>query len=134
MWVSPVVLGLTSLELSRLNPAVQPDTLTPEQKQAVRQVLRGKSDREIARLLRQSYRLLNLHRRCRSGVSHRECRTDYELLLLGRMRDQPMERLFHHSTAARMPWRRKRGSLSALCLRGRQRSICQGDIQSLPNG
>jgi len=59
------------------------NTLTASQKAAIRKILRAKSDREIARLLRQSYRVLNLHRRQRSTISHRERWTDYELRLLG---------------------------------------------------
>ena len=72
------------------------DTFTASQKAAVRELIRAKSDREIARLLRQSYRLLNLHRRGRSTVSHRERWTDYELRLLGRIRDEELAKLLPH--------------------------------------
>ena len=71
-----------------------------QQQTAVRAILRAKSDREIARLLRRSYRLLNLHRRRRSSWSHRERWTDYELRLLGRMRDEKLARLFRRSVGA----------------------------------
>ena len=61
------------------------DALTPTQQSAIRKLIRAKSDREIARLLRQSHRLRTLHRRRRSCISHRERWTDYELRLLGQM-------------------------------------------------
>src|SRR6266496_6836127 len=51
---------------------VPPNSETAAEREAIRDLIRAKSDREIARLLRKSYRLLNLHRRRRSTVSHRE--------------------------------------------------------------
>jgi hypothetical protein len=42
--------------------------LTAAQRLAIQKLIRAKSDREIARLLRKSHRLLNLHCRRRSGV------------------------------------------------------------------
>lgn len=80
--------------------AVPPDSLTPAQKAAVRELIRAKSDREIARLLRQSHRLLNLHRRVRSGRIVREQWTEYELRLLGRIRDERLAKLIHRSAGA----------------------------------
>ena len=71
-----------------------------QQQTAVRAILRAKSDREIARLLRRSHRLLNLHRRRRSNRSHRERWTDYELRLLGRIRDKELARLLRRSVTA----------------------------------
>jgi len=59
-----------------------------------------KSDREIARLLRQSHRLLNLRRRHRSGISHRERWTDYELRLLGRILDEELAKLLRRGVSA----------------------------------
>src|SRR5205823_12479466 len=76
------------------------DTFTASQKAAVRELIRAKSDREIARLLRQSYRLLNLHRRRRSTISHRERWTDYELRLLGRIRDEELAKLIRRGVTA----------------------------------
>src|SRR5215472_980226 len=74
--------------------------VTDAEKHAVRALIRAKSDREIARLLRKSYRLLNLNRRRRSGVSHRELWQDYELRLLGRIRDEQLARLLKRSSGA----------------------------------
>ena len=71
-----------------------------EQQQAIREILRAKTDREIARMLRQSYRLLNLHKRKPSNISHREPWTEYELKLLGKMRDEEMSKIFTRSTTA----------------------------------
>ena len=50
----------------------------------IQKLIRAKSDREIAHLLRRSYHLLNPHRR-RSNVSHRERWADYELRFVGRI-------------------------------------------------
>src|SRR5438128_7638719 len=69
------------------------EKLSAAQRMAVQSIIRAKSDREIARLLRQSHRLLNLHRRRRSTISHRERWTDYELRLLGRIRDEELAKL-----------------------------------------
>jgi len=63
-------------------------------------LIRAKSDREIARLLRKSYHVLNLHRRLHLSVSHRERGTDYELRLLGRIRDGELAKLLRRSSAA----------------------------------
>ena len=60
---------------------------------AIREIVRAKADREIARLLRRSYRLLNLHRRRRSTISNRERWQNYELRLLGRIRDEELAKL-----------------------------------------
>src|SRR5580698_7431576 len=73
------------------------DRLTARQQSAVRQIIRAKSDREIARLLRQSYRLLNLHRRRRASRAHPQRWTDYEVRLLGRMRDEELAKLLHRT-------------------------------------
>jgi hypothetical protein len=73
------------------------DSLTRTQRLAIRELLRAKSDREIARLLRQSYRVLNLHRRRGSGRSHHEKWTRYELRLLGRIRDEEFGVLLRRS-------------------------------------
>jgi hypothetical protein len=48
------------------------EKLTGFQRSAIQILIQAKSDREIARLSRQSHRLLNLHRRRRSTISHRE--------------------------------------------------------------
>lgn len=64
-----------------------------EQQRTIRELLRAKSDREIARLLRLD------QRRC-SGISHRERWSEYELRLLGRMRDEPLAKLLRRSPAA----------------------------------
>src|SRR5207237_5407712 len=58
------------------------------------------ADLEIARLLRQSHRLLNIHRWRRSSVSHRERWTDYELRLLGRIRDEELAKLLRRGVTA----------------------------------
>jgi len=70
------------------------------EREAIRQLIRAKSDREIARLLRQSHRLLNIHRWRRSSVSHRERWTDYELRLLGRIRDEELAKLLRRGVTA----------------------------------
>src|SRR5438067_2224196 len=80
--------------------AMPPDKFTTAQQSAIRELIRAKSDREIARLLRQSYRLLNRHRRRRSSVSHRERWTDYELRLLGRIRDEELAKLLRRGVSA----------------------------------
>src|SRR5438132_12245207 len=67
---------------------------------AIREILRAKTDREIARLLRQSYRVLNLHKRQWTGRFHRERWTEYEIKLLGKMRDEEMSKIFKRSTTA----------------------------------
>jgi hypothetical protein len=76
------------------------EKLSAAQRLAIQNIIRAKSDREIARILRQSYRLLNLHHRRRSGWSRRERWMDYELRLLGRMRAKEMARLFRRSANA----------------------------------
>src|SRR5579859_2938492 len=76
------------------------EKLTPAQRLAVKQLIRARSDREIARLLRQSYQLLNLHRRRRPTISHRERWTNYELRLLGRIRDEELAKLLRRSRGA----------------------------------
>ena len=73
------------------------DKFTPAQQAAVREILHAKSDREIARLLRQSYRLLSLNRRRQSSRAHHEKWMPFELRLLGRMRDENLARLLHRS-------------------------------------
>ncbi len=73
---------------------------TTAERKAIREIIRAKSDREVARLLCQSYRLLNLHRRRRSTVSHRERWTDYELRLLGRIRDEELAKLLRRGVTA----------------------------------
>jgi hypothetical protein len=70
------------------------------QKSAIRRLIAAKSDREIARLPRQTYQLLNLHQRPRSNISHQERWLDYELKLLGRIRDEELARLLRRSQAA----------------------------------
>ena len=79
---------------------VTQEQLTATQRLAIRKLIHSKSDREIARLLRQSHRLLNLHRRRRSCVSHRERWADYELRLLGRIRDEELAKLVRRSPSA----------------------------------
>jgi len=74
--------------------------LTAKQKSAIRRLIAAKSDREIARLLRQTHRRLNLHQRPRSRISHRERWLDYELQLLGRMRDEELARFLRRSPGA----------------------------------
>src|SRR5437660_11376730 len=76
------------------------DKFTTAQQSAIRELIRAKSDREIARLLRQSHRLLNLDRRRRSTISHRERWTDYELRLLGRIRDEELAKLLRRGATA----------------------------------
>ena len=76
------------------------DKFTTAQQSAIRELIRAKSDREIARLLRQSHRLLNLRRRHRSGISHRERWTDYELRLLGRILDEELAKLLRRGVSA----------------------------------
>jgi len=75
---------LSIIRISYKDPTMQ-DGLTAAWQSAIKMLIRTKSDREIGRLLRKSYNLLNLHRRRRSSVSHRERWTDYELRLLGRI-------------------------------------------------
>jgi hypothetical protein len=76
------------------------DGMTAAQRLAIQKLIRAKSDREIARLLRKSYRLLNLHCRRRSGVSHSERWTDYELRLVGRIRDEELAKLLRRTAGA----------------------------------
>ncbi|MCW5558409.1 MAG: hypothetical protein KIT22_11335, partial [Verrucomicrobiae bacterium] len=83
--------------------------LTPAQRRAVQKLIEAKSDREIARLLGLSYRLLGLHRRPRSCISHREPWTDYELRLLGRIRDEEFARRFGRGVRAVGAMRRSLG-------------------------
>src|SRR5688572_15686794 len=80
--------------------AMPPNSQSVAEKKAIRELVRAKSDREIARLLRQSYGLLNLHRRRRSTISHRERWTNYELRLLGRIRDEELAKLLRRGVAA----------------------------------
>jgi hypothetical protein len=75
------------------------DGITAAQRLAIQKLIRAKSDREIARLLRKSHRLLNLHCRRRSGGSHSERWTDYELRLVGRIRDEELAKLLLNSIA-----------------------------------
>src|ERR1700734_3967720 len=74
--------------------------LSDAEKNAIRELIHAKSEREIARILRQSYQLLNLHRRRRSNISHREQWMDYELRLLGRMRDEELAKWLRRSPGA----------------------------------
>jgi len=76
------------------------EKFTGSKRSAIQRLIRAKSDREIARLLRQSHRLLNLHRRRRSSISHRERWTDYELHLLGRIRDDELAKLVRRGVTA----------------------------------
>ena len=76
------------------------DKLTTKQQSAIRGLIRAKSDGEFARLLRQSHRLLNLHRRRRSSILHRERWTDYELRLLGRIRNEELAKLLRRGVSA----------------------------------
>src|SRR4051812_5350149 len=73
---------------------------TAAEREAIRELIRAKSDREIGRLLRQSYRVLNLHRRRRSTSSHRERWTDYEIRRLGRIRDDELAKLVRRGVTA----------------------------------
>ncbi len=79
---------------------IMQDGITAAQRLAIQKLIRAKSDREIARLLRKSHRLLNLHCRRRSGVSHSERWTDYELRLVGRIRDEELAKLLRRSPSA----------------------------------
>ena len=81
------------------NESMLQDGLTAAQRLAIQKLIRAKSDREIALLLRRSYHLLNPHRR-RSNVSHRERWADYELRLVGRIRDEELAKLLRRSPAA----------------------------------
>src|SRR6266550_4289036 len=83
-----------------MNGRMPHDKFTTAQQSAIQKLIRAKSDREIARLLRQSYRLLNLNRRRRSSISHRERWTDYELRLLGRIRDEELAKLLRRGVSA----------------------------------
>ena len=76
------------------------DNLTTKHQLTICELIRAKSDLEIARLLRQSRRLLNLHRRRRSSISNRERWTDYELRLLGRIRDEELGKLLRRGVSA----------------------------------
>jgi hypothetical protein len=76
------------------------DGTTAAQRLAIRQLIRAKSDREIARLLRKSHRLLNLHCRRRSGGAQSERWTDYELRLVGRIRDEELAKLLRRTPGA----------------------------------
>jgi hypothetical protein len=82
------------------NEIMMRDGMTAAQRLAIKKLIRAKSDREIARLLRKSHRLLNLHRRQGSGVSHSERWTDYELRLVGRIRDEELAKLLRRSPGA----------------------------------
>src|SRR5712692_4724143 len=93
-------VGLRPEAISGMKDAVLEEKLTGSQRSAIQKLIRAKSDREIARLLRQSHRLLNLHRRRRSTISHRERWTDYELRLLGRIRDEALARLLRRGATA----------------------------------
>ena len=86
--------------ISGMKDPVLEEKLTGSQRSAIQKLIRAKSDREIARLLRQSHRLLNLHRRRRSSISHRERWTDYELRLLGRIRDEELAKLIRRGVTA----------------------------------
>lgn len=70
------------------------------QRLAIQKLIRAKTDREIARLLRKSYHLLNPRGRRRSNISHRERWMDYEIRLLGRIRDDKLANLLRRSTVA----------------------------------
>jgi len=76
------------------------DELTAAQRFAIQKLIRAKSDREIARLLRKSYHLLNPGRRRRSSVSHGTRWSNYELRLLGRIRDEELAKLLRRSPIA----------------------------------
>src|SRR5439155_24168185 len=76
------------------------DNRTTKHQLTICELIRAKSDLEIARLLRQSRRLLNLHRRRRSSISNRERWTDYELRLLGRIRDEELGKLLRRGVSA----------------------------------
>src|SRR6266446_7198009 len=105
-------VGLKRAAISGMKDPVLEAKLTVSQRSAIQRLIRAKSDREIARLLRQSYRLLDLHcRRC-STISHRERWTDYELRLLGRIRDEELAKLLRRGVTAAAG---KRASLG-LCI------------------
>jgi hypothetical protein len=74
--------------------------LTAAQRLAIQKLIRTKSDRELARMLQKSHRLLNLHCRRRSGGSHSERWTDYELRLVGRIRDEELAKFLRRSRGA----------------------------------
>jgi hypothetical protein len=75
------------------------DGPTATHRWAIQKLIRAKSDREIARLLQRSYHRLNPHRR-RSNVSHRERWADYELRLVGRIRDEELAKVLRRSAGA----------------------------------
>jgi hypothetical protein len=79
---------------------IMQDGMTAAQRSAIQKLIRAKSDREIARLLRKSHRLLNLHCRRRSGGPHSERWTDYELRLVGRIRDEELGKLLRRTPGA----------------------------------
>jgi hypothetical protein len=79
---------------------IMQDGITAAQLLAIQKLIRAKSDREIARLLRKSHRLLKLHCRRRSGASHSEKWTDYELRLVGRIRDEELAKLLRRTPGA----------------------------------
>gem|GEM_PF-2373724 len=93
-------LRLKKRPTSGMNERVLQKKLSSSQRLAIQKLIRAKSDREIARLLRQSHRLLNLHSRRRSSVSHRERWMDYELRLLGRIRDEELANLLRRGVTA----------------------------------
>ncbi|HEX3717223.1 MAG TPA: hypothetical protein VH595_04575 [Verrucomicrobiae bacterium] len=76
------------------------DGMKAAQRLAIQKLIRAKSDREIARLLRKSHRLLNLHCRRRTGGPHSERWTDYELRLVGRIRDEELAKLLRRTPGA----------------------------------
>ncbi len=76
------------------------DKPTHARQSAIRELIRAKSDREIACLVRQSHRLLNLHRRRQSSLSHRERWNDCEYGLLGRIRDEELAKLLRRGVSA----------------------------------
>ncbi len=101
--IRPLVLRGVALKepaISCINNSVLNEKLTDPQRVAVQKLIRAKSDREIARLLRQSHRLLNLHRRRQSSISHRERWTEYEIRLLGRIRDEELAKLIRRGVTA----------------------------------
>jgi hypothetical protein len=74
--------------------------LTAKPKSAIRRLIAAKSDLEIARLLRQTHRLLNLYNRPRSRISHRERWLDCEPQLLGRIWDEDLALFLRRSPGA----------------------------------
>src|SRR5258707_9132458 len=100
VWGGSSGVGLRPEAFSGMKDAVLEAKLTGSQQSAIQNPIRAKSDREIARLLRQSHRLLNLHRRRWSTISHRERWTDYEHRLLGRIRDEELARLIRRGVTA----------------------------------